>query len=142
LSEPSRSPGARFGGTVRRRMIARFALFPFVCAVALGRALLSTPPAPPERASAAVKRKAFAEFRAHEREDRNKAAHDFPTDPWSQDDAFHAYESERARSFADKNHVTKTDIFDALDEGMRAARVRGDRSMIATVPPCHPRAIY
>jgi hypothetical protein len=123
-------------------MVARLALFPLVCAVALGRALLTPAPPPRDRASDAVKREAFADFRTHERESRRKAAHDFPTDPWSEDDAFHAYESDRARAFADKHHVTKTDVFDALDEGMRAQHARGDKTMLATVPPCHPRAIY
>jgi hypothetical protein len=123
-------------------MALRLALFPLVCATALGRALLSPAPPPQPRASDAVRREAFSDFRLHERESRRKAAHDFPTDPWSQDDAFHAYESDRAREFASKHHVTKTDVFDALDEGMRAQRTRGDRSMLATVPPCHPRAIY
>jgi len=123
-------------------MVVRLVFLPLVCSVALGRALFLSGPPPRDRASEAVKREAFAELRGHEREMRRKAAEDYPTDPWSQDDAFHAYEAERARGFADKHKVALTDLFDALDAGMRAQRARGDRTMTASVPPCHPRAIY
>lgn len=121
---------------------ARFAPLLLVSVVALGRVLTASGPAPRERATEAVKRQAFADLRTHERELRRKSAQDFPTDPWSQDDAFHAYETERARAFADNHHITLSDVFDGLDVGMRALRARGDRTMTATVPPCHPRAIY
>ena len=116
--------------------------FPLVCAVATLRVLLAHAPAAAPRADEATKRLAFLEMRTHERDMRRDAAQDFPTDPWSQDDAFHAYEMERARNFAGKHHIALTDVVDALDTGMRAQRARGDKSMIATVPPCHPRAIY
>ena len=66
----------------------------------------------------------------------------FPTEPWSQDDFFHATESKEAHAFARAHSVPVTDILDALDEGLRARRSQGDRSIVSTVPPCHPRAIY
>ena len=116
--------------------------FPLVCAVATVRVLLAHPPAAAARADETAKRQAFLEMRTHEPEMRRQAAQDFPTDPWSQDDAFHAYEMDRARTFADKHHTALTDVWAALDAGMRAQRARGDKSMIASVPPCHPRAIY
>jgi hypothetical protein len=123
-------------------MIARFVPLPLVCALALTRTLTASGPTPKPPANESLKRQAFQDLRTHERDLRRKAANDFPTDPWSQDDAFHAYEAERARSFADKHEMSLTDVFDALDSGMRSLRVRGDRSMTASVPPCHPRPIY
>ncbi len=123
-------------------MSARFAVFPLVCAVALGRAVFVAAPSPKPRADKATRFQAFTELRGHEHEMRLKAVQDFPTDPWSQDDAFHAFESDRAKSFADGHRIALTDVLDALDDGMRTQRARGDRTMTSSVPPCHPRVIY
>jgi len=127
---------------VSRRMSLRFLPLFVVCVIAIGRA--ATAPEPPSAppADAALKRDIFAGFRAKEAENREKAANDFPTDPWSSDDAFHAYEDDRAQELTKKYHTSKTDVLAALDDGMREAHARGNRPMIPTVPPCHPRAIY
>ncbi len=121
---------------------ARWSLFLAVCAIALARALTSSSPTAKARADASVRAAAFAQFAEQEPGHRKEAAKDFPTDPWSQDDFFHAREAKEARAFAKLYQVPITDPLDALDEGMRAQRARGDRSIVSTVPPCHPRAIY
>jgi hypothetical protein len=115
--------------------------FVAVCAIALGRALLVSPSPESPAADDATRRAAFADIAAHEAEMRQVAAKDFPTDPWSQDDSFHEQERRRARDFANARHVRFTDVLDGIDEGLRA-RAAGQEKTIATVPPCHPRAIY
>lgn len=116
-------------------MFARFAAFPLVCAIAVARAVLAPAIPPRARAGDALKREAFADLAKNERGMRRKAADDFPTDPWSQNDAFQADEGGRAQSFADGHHVALTDVLAAYDEGLRR-----DKTLTASVPPCHPRA--
>jgi hypothetical protein len=110
--------------------------------MALVRAITSKAPPAPKRANEEMRKLAFTESVGKEVGDRNAAAKKFPTDPWSQDDYFHAAEAQEARAFAKLNAIPVTDALDALDEGLRAQRARGDRSSASTVPPCHPRAIY
>jgi hypothetical protein len=123
-------------------MLARLVPFAVVCVVATARAVLSQAPPRPGLGDDDLKQDAFTSMRAHEQERRRNAAEAFPTDPWSQSDAFHALEAEGAQSFADKRHVSLTAVLAAIDDGMRAARARGDQTMIGSVPPCHPRVIY
>jgi hypothetical protein len=122
--------------------VARWFLFVAVCAVALARAITSRATPPPNRADGSTRAIAFTQFVGQEAAYRKEAAKDFPTDPWSQDDFFHAREAKEARAFAKTAGIPITDALDALDEGLRAQRARGDRSSLSTVPPCHPRAIY
>ena len=122
--------------------IARWALFSAVCASALARAVTSAPPRPPPRADAAQRALAFHDLVTREPGSRVDAAKHFPTEPWSQDDFFHATESKAAHAFSKTHSIPVTDVLDALDEGLRAQRAGGDRSIVSTVPPCHPRAIY
>jgi hypothetical protein len=123
-------------------LIARFAPFAALCAVATARAAFS--PAIPSRGlgDEAVQRAAFDELRSQEPARRRAAATDFPTDPWSQSDAFHDAEAKAAQAFANHHKVSLTAVLAGLDDGMRAARARGDRKTTGSVPPCHPRAIY
>jgi hypothetical protein len=123
-------------------LIARFAPFAVLCAVATARAALSPAIAPRGLGDEAVQRAAFDELRKHEPERRRAAATNFPTDPWSQSDSFHDAEAKAAQAFASHHHVSLTAVLAGLDDGMRKARARGDRTMIGSVPPCHPRAIY
>jgi hypothetical protein len=108
--------------------------------VAIGRvASASAPPSAPA-ATEAQKRAAFADLAAHEGDMRRRAAKDFPSDLWSQDDAFHAYERARARTFASSHAIRLGDVLAGFDDGMR--RSAAHARLIATVPPCHPRLIY
>ena len=122
--------------------VARWSPFALVCAIALARAITSKAVQPPNRADQATRTVGFAQFADQEAAYRKEAAKDFPTDPWSQDDFFHAREAKEARAFAKVTGIPITDALDALDEGLRAKRAGGDRSSLSTVPPCHPRAIY
>lgn len=129
-------------GSVRGAVLVRVLPLSFVCAVAVGRGVFSPAIPPKARGDGALATQAFQAFQGNEAELRKKAAHDYPTDPWSEDDAFHAWEGGDAQAFADSHHVSLSVVLDALDEGMRAARARGDRRMTGSVPPCHPRVSY
>jgi len=123
-------------------MRAHLLPFPIVCLLAVARAGSAPASLPSPRADDALKRTLFKDLRGREPELRQKAAQDFPTDPWSRDDAFHAFEADRAEELARKQHVALTDVLAALDDGIRDEHSRGDMTLTATVPPCHPRAIY
>src|SRR2546423_811160 len=126
-------------GHARRRRMLAWSFFATTCVVAIGLCLIATAPADASPADAAARRDAFAEIAAQEREMRAQSAEAFPTDPWSQDDAFHAMERQRAIAFAHRRGVRVGDVLDAVDEGLRGQALRG---LVATVPPCRPRAIY
>jgi hypothetical protein len=122
--------------------VAGWFIFLAVCAAALVRALTAISPPIVARADTALRAFALEDLVSREADSRKSAAKHFPTEPWSQDDFFHATESKEAHAFARAHSVPVTDILDALDEGLRARRSQGDRSIVSTVPPCHPRAIY
>jgi hypothetical protein len=113
-----------------------------VCAIALVEALRAAAPPAPPHADAAARAAAAADLRSHEAQYRKEAAKDFPTDPWSQDDAFHQKEGKEARAYAKSHYMSLGEVLDAADADMRARAANGDSTIIATVPPCHPRAIY
>ena len=97
--------------------------FALVCAFGLGRALTANVPAEPPPADVAEKT--------------------FPTDLWSRDDDFHQREAARARDWARTHHMRVGDALSAIDEGLREHWPSGSPTpLVATVPPCRPRAIY
>jgi hypothetical protein len=114
-------------------------LFGATCAIAIARCLLATAPPLGAPADAATRAAAFDDIASHESEMRAHAAKEFPTDPWSQDDCFHEQERTRARDFARRRGVRVSDVLDAVDEGLHA---RARENLVATVPPCRPRADY
>jgi hypothetical protein len=140
-----RSDHAFAGGTpwlTPEAAMIRWSTFLVVCAIALGRALSASARALPPPADEAAMHAAAVDMISHERELRVQAAKDFPTDPWSQDDAFHSSESKKAHEYAAAHRLPLTDVLDSLDHEIRARAAHGDRTITATVPPCHPRAIY
>jgi len=117
--------------------------FALVCAVGLGRAL--TARVPPQRgvADEAQRREAFRHVASDEAAERHEAAKVFPTDLWSRDDDFHQREQQRAREWAGSHSVRVGDALSAIDEGLRERWPTGaSKPLVATVPPCRPRAIY
>jgi hypothetical protein len=117
--------------------------FAVVCAVGLGRALTaSAPPAQPP-ADETQRRDAFRFVASDESAERREAEKTFPTDLWSRDDDFHQREASRARDWARTHHVRVEDALSAVDEGLREHWPSGNPApLVATVPPCRPRAIY
>ena len=128
--------------------LSSWLFFAAACTFAAARAVVAAPPPVPPPASEAVQRAAFIDIAEHEREMRQDAAKSFPTDPWSQDDAFHDLERKRAITFARGHSVRTGDVLDAIDRGMREGWAQTEEAgrtsapLVATVPPCRPRAIY
>lgn len=117
--------------------------FLVLCAAALVRALLASPPERPGPMDEAQRRDAFRFVTSDELAERREAAKTFPTDVWSRDDDFHQRESARAREWARQHHARFEDVLLAVDEGLRAGWPTGNpQPLVATVPPCRPRAIY
>ena len=72
---------------------------------------------------------------------RKQAMKDWAADPWSQDDAFHNLEHQRAWGLAGPMKTSEADILRAVDDGMRENWPRWGAAMKTTVPPCRPRPI-
>jgi hypothetical protein len=124
-------------------MKSAWAPFAIVCAIALGRVLLAHAPARPAPLDEAQQREAFRHVASDETAERREAAKAFPTDMWSRDDDFHQRESSRARDWAKSHHARVEDVLLAVDEGIRSGWPTGNpKPLVATVPPCRPRAIY
>ncbi len=74
---------------------------------------------------------------------RRKAAKDFPTEPWSADDDFHAYELQDAVAYAHMHRFRYGDVLAAIDVGIRSKwKSKGGVVPSATAVPCQPRPIY
>jgi hypothetical protein len=120
-----------------------WAPFAVLCAIAVGRAVTSSGPSPPASASDAERHDAFRYVASDEAAERREAAKSFPTDLWSRDDDFHQREAKRARDWAHSHHASVGDALSAVDEGLREHWPSGSSvPLVATVPPCRPRAIY
>jgi hypothetical protein len=127
----------------KRGAAARFLPFAFVCALALGRAVVASPPASAPSADEGLRRTAFRAVASKESEMRVAAAKEFPTDVWSRDDDFHERERERASDWATLHHARMGDVLSALDEGLRAGWPQDNPDPLTpTTPPCRPRASY
>lgn len=113
------------------------------CAVALGLATGARAPDQPPVATEADRRAAFRAIASDEAAMRSAAADAFPSDLWSRDDDFHRRELDRARGWATHHHLRLSDVLSAVDEGLRSGWPHDNSGpLVATVPPCRPRAIY
>lgn len=68
------------------------------------------------------------------------AAADFPTDAWSQRDAFHNHEMNLVRELANGKQIPAEEVFRGIDEDIHANKSGEDRS--AEVVPLKPRTIF
>jgi hypothetical protein len=117
--------------------------FALVCAIGLGRALIASAPPQPPPLDEAQEHDAFRFVASDEVAERREAAKTFPTDLWSRDDDFHQREATRTRDWARAHHARIEDALSAIDEGLRERWPSGSSApLVATVPPCRPRAIY
>jgi hypothetical protein len=72
---------------------------------------------------------------------RRQAEQDFPSDQWSQRDAFHGSEAQRIRDLASGANVPYEAVIRAVDEDLhRSVRPNVERS--AQAVPCKPRPFY
>ena len=91
-------------------------------------------PSPEERARLA------AQIAAQEAEWRAGAIADFPTDAWSQRDAFHNHEMQAVHDLATRAGIAPEEIFRAIDEDLHHPRQGESRS--AEAVPLKPRPIF
>jgi hypothetical protein len=104
--------------------------------------VLRAPPPPDARAATEPETRAmFTELAYAEKGLRRDAVKDFPTDPWSQDDAYFNLEQQRARTIATSKKVRFSDALRAVDVGMHA-HLPGSEAMRKGIEPCRPRPIY
>lgn len=116
--------------------------FAAVCGAAI--AIAATAPRPPYARALddAERRSVYAQLAIDEARLRKQAEHDWPTDAWSQDDAFHNLALRRVNELAQQRQTGPAEIFRAFDDGMRERWPRPPAAAVrATVPPCRPRPI-
>jgi hypothetical protein len=129
--------------TLWKKQAALWGPFAAACAIAIGLAVSARAPGQPPPASEAERRVAFRAIASEEAQMRSDAADAFPSDLWSRDDDFHRRELDRAREWANHHRVRLSDVLAAIDEGLHSHWPHDNGGpLIATVPPCRPRAIY
>ncbi len=122
---------------------AAWGTFAASCAVALALAIGARAPERAPAATEADRRAAFRAIASDEGHMRSAAADAFPGDLWSRDDDFHRHELDRAVDWAKEHGVRVSDVLSAIDEGLRSHWPNdNDGPLVATVPPCRPRAVY
>ena len=117
--------------------------FAAVCGAAI--AIAATAPRPPYARALddAERRSVYAQLAIDEARLRKQAEHDWPTDAWSQDDAFHNLEYKRAKQIAGPRNMSVQDVLLSMDEGMREHWPKPTNiHQKPTVPPCRPRPIH
>ncbi len=88
----------------------------------------------------AQRKQLFFDLAAEEPAARAKAAENFPDQPWSQEDDRAAQERDRVRDLADKRHLSVSQVYAILDEGIRAGWTGPNgQSLEAKVVPLQPR---
>jgi hypothetical protein len=73
---------------------------------------------------------------------RRKTEEDFPSDLWSQRDAFHNHEAQSIRDFAGSAHVPYEEVIRAIDEDVRKSGTVPGLERAAGAIPCKPRPFY
>ena len=108
-------------------------------ATVVNHAATSPLPNPPNVATVQERANFAASVAASEQDWREKAANDFPSDQWSQRDAFHGHEAAMVRDLARGSSVSYEDVFKAIDDDVHRTRGR-DRN--AQAVPVHPRPVF
>lgn len=126
---------------MRAREVAGWVAFAALSAAALVVAATAPRPPQPDALDARRREDAFVTFVREEGNMRRQAARDWPADEWSQDDAFHNLEHQRAWNLAGAMKTSEAEVLRALDDGMREGWPRYGAQMRTTVPPCRPRPI-
>ncbi len=116
------------------------------CVLVVASRVSSAPRAETGGAATPAQRRSFAaSVSANEPTWRRKTEEDFPSDLWSQRDAFHNHEAQSIRDLSGAAHVPYEEIIRAIDEDVRLSgtvppRERSERA--AGAIPCKPRPFY
>jgi hypothetical protein len=128
--------------------IAGFVVAVSCTALVVFRAATAPAPPPPKLATAQDRLGFAAQVASQEDDWRAKAAKDFPSDLWSQRDAFHGHEAAAVRELAGIAGVPYEEVFRAIDDDLhhvaspvgRGSARRSDRNVNAV--PVKPRPIF
>ncbi len=114
------------------------------CAFAAVVAARSPAPVEPPPLPESMREEAFRYVAQFEAEMRDGTKNSYPGDAWSQDDQFYAGINFRVGEFAAQKNVSRSDVWRALDEGVRERWTvpDGGPPLKATIVPCRPRPIY
>lgn len=118
------------------------------CALVVASRVSSAPRQEAGAAASAEQRAMFAANVASEEPTwLRQAEQDFPSDLWSQRDAFHGHEAQSVRDLAGRANVPYEEVIRAIDEDVRRTSSRphadgaaAERS--AGAIPCKPRPFY
>lgn len=118
------------------------------CALVVASKVRSAPHSETRAAATAEQRAMFATNVADgEPEWRTRSEQDFPSDLWSQRDAFHGYEAQRVRSLAGGAGVPYEEVIRAVDDDLHRGSARAGTGKAGTdrgagAVPCKPRPFY
>src|SRR5438552_17743941 len=123
---------------MKRRAVAGWSIFGAACTTACAVVWTARATPAPKSLSNDERMHVFSVLAMEENSMRRQAAKDWATDPWSQDDAFHNLEHQRASGLATGAHTSEQEVLRALDDGMREGWPQWGGSLKTTVPPCRP----
>jgi hypothetical protein len=128
---------------VSRRADIAFSLA-FVGVVAIVVRGASAAPAPPplQRSTPEQRQQLARQIASQEDGWRASAAADFPTDAWSQRDAFHNHEMGTIRDLAGAAKIPPEELFRAIDEDIHREGRSSNVNRSAEVVPLKPRPIF
>src|SRR5260221_10680120 len=126
---------------MRGQRVAGWSRLGAACVSAMAASAGARPLPQPKSLDDAERKRVFSMFSSEEQQMRKAALKDWAADPWSQDDAFHNLEHQRAWGLAGPMNTSEEEVLRALDDGMRGGWPRWGVAMKTTVPPCGPGRI-
>jgi len=126
---------------MKGRAVAGWSIFGAACMSAVVASVTAHGLPSPRKLDDEERKRVFNIFSQEEPQMRKQAQKDWAADPWSQDDAFHNLEHQRAWGLAGSMNTSEAEVLRALDDGMRENWPRWGAAMKTTVPPCRPRPI-
>lgn len=124
----------------RRADIAFSLAFAGVVAIVVRSAATAPAPAKPRPSTPEERAQLARQVGIAEEGWRRSSAADFPTDAWSQRDAFHNHEMGAIRDIAGGAHIAPEDLIRGIDEDIHHDGPAVNRS--AEVVPLKPRPIF
>ena len=116
------------------------------CTLFVAKRVASAPRAEAGGVATPAQRLSFAQSVAsNEPTWRQETEKDFPSDLWSQRDAFHNHEAQTIRDLAGVAHVPFEEVIRAIDDDVRASGTVAPAAAFdraAGAVPCKPRPFY
>ena len=126
--------------------IAGFFVAVACTALVVTRAATAPAPPPPKHVSEKDRAGFAASIASQEDDWRGKSARDFPSDNWSQRDAFHGHEAAAVRDLAGIAGVPYEEVFRAIDDDLHGVKSPAERARrpnrSVNAVPVKPRPIF